>query len=59
MAPKPAKFGIKFWFIVDAKSKYQCNGKPYLGKDPTCNSVNDPPVDECMWLMNLYLKKVT
>ena len=34
MPNKPDKFGMKFWLLVDASSKYLCNGKPYLGKDP-------------------------
>ena len=40
-AKKKDKFGIKFRLLVDAKSKYLCNGKPYLGKD----------------LINLFLEK--
>ena len=28
MANKPDKFGIKFWLLADAQSKYLCNGKP-------------------------------
>ena len=31
---KPEKFGIKFLLLVDVRSKYFCNGKLYLGKDP-------------------------
>ena len=34
MAKKPENFGIKFWLLAHAKSKYLCNGKPYLGKIP-------------------------
>ncbi len=33
MRSKPDKFGIKFWVLVDVKSKYICNAFPYLGKD--------------------------
>ena len=33
MANKPDKFGIKFWLLCDVKSKYICNGYPYLGAD--------------------------
>ena len=33
MSNKPDKFGIKFWLLVDLKTKYLCNGFPYLGKD--------------------------
>jgi hypothetical protein len=32
MPNKPDKFGIKFWLLCDVKSKYVCNGYPYLGK---------------------------
>jgi hypothetical protein len=32
MPNKPDKFGIKFWMLVDAVSKYICNAIPYLGK---------------------------
>ena len=35
MANNPDKFGIKFWLLTDAQSKYLCNGKPYLGRDPS------------------------
>jgi len=33
MPNKPDKFGIKFWNLVDLKSKYLLNSYPYLGKD--------------------------
>ena len=33
MPNKPDKFGIKFWLLVDTKSKYLVNGFPYLCKD--------------------------
>jgi hypothetical protein len=32
MANKPDKFGLKFFHAVDLKTKYLCNGFPYLGK---------------------------
>jgi hypothetical protein len=32
MANKPDKFGLKFFHVVDLKTKYVCNGIPYLGK---------------------------
>ena len=57
MPNKPDKFGIKFWLLVDVRSKYLCNGKPYLGKDPTRNRENDLPTDVCLWLMQPFLKK--
>jgi hypothetical protein len=37
---KPDKFGIKFWLLCDVKSKYICNGYPYLGADSNRN-LND------------------
>jgi hypothetical protein len=33
MPNKPDKFGIKFWLLVEVKSKYICNAYPYLGKE--------------------------
>ena len=33
MKSKPDKFGIKFWLLVDVKSKFLVSGFPYLGKD--------------------------
>ncbi|CAF0936546.1 unnamed protein product [Brachionus calyciflorus] len=33
MSSKPDKFGIKFWNLVDVKSKYLVNSFPYLGKE--------------------------
>ena len=57
MPKKPDKFGTKFWLLVDAKSKYPCNGKPYLGKDPTRIRENDLPADVCLWLMQPFVKK--
>ena len=57
MPNKPDKFGIKFWLLVDIRSKYLCNGKPHLGKDPTRNRKNDLPTDVCLWLIQPFLKK--
>ena len=42
MSNKPDKFGIKFWLLVDLKTKYLCNGFPYLTKDKI------KPVDKSM-----------
>ena len=56
-AKKTDKFGIIFWLLVDAKSKYLCNGKPYLGKDPTRTRENDLAADVCLWLMQTFVKK--
>ena len=33
MQSKLDKFGIKFWLLVDVKSKFLVSGFPYLGKD--------------------------
>ena len=57
MPKKPYKFGIKFGFLVDVCSKYLCNGKFYLGKDPTRNGEKDLPTDFCLWLIKQFLKK--
>ena len=54
---KPDKFGTKFWLLADVCSKYFCNVKPYLGKDPTKNGQNDLPTDVCLWLMQTFLEK--
>ena len=32
-AYKPENFGTKFQLIADVKSKFLCNGFPYLGRD--------------------------
>ena len=57
MANKPDKFGIKFWLLTDAQSKYLCNGKPYLGRDPSQSRCSDLPGDVCLTLLQLYYKK--
>ena len=57
MPKKPDKFGMKFWLLVDASSKYLCNGKPYFGKDPKRNKENHLPADFCLWLMRPFFKK--
>ena len=57
MANKPDKFGIKFWLLADAQTKYLCNEKPYLGKDPTRSSCTDLPGDVCWNLLQPYLGK--
>ncbi|XP_071749001.1 piggyBac transposable element-derived protein 4-like [Lepeophtheirus salmonis] len=57
MAKKPDKFGIKFWFAVDASSKYLVNGFPYMGKyfqRPAYKSLSEYVV---MKLMKPYLGK--
>ena len=57
MSNKLNKFGMKFWLLVDASSKYLCNGKPYLGKDLTRNKENDLSTDICLWLVRPFFKK--
>ena len=57
MANKPDKFGIKFWLLTDAQSKYLCNGKPYLGRDPSRSRCSDLPGVVCLTLLQPYYKK--
>ena len=60
MANKPDKFGITFWLLADAQSKYLCNGKPYLGRDPrdpSRSTCSDLPGDVCLTLLQPYYKK--
>ena len=57
MANKPDKFGIKFWLLTDAQSKYLCNGKPYLGRDPNRSRCSDLPGDVCLTVLQPYYKK--
>ena len=57
MANKTDKFGIKFWLLADAQSKYLCNGKPYLGRDPSRSRCSDLPGDVCLILLQPSYKK--
>ena len=57
VANKPDKFGIKFWLLADAQSKYLCNGKPYLGIDPSRRRCSDLPGNVCLTLLQPYYKK--
>ena len=57
MGNKPDKFGIKFWLLADAQSKYLCNGIPYLGSDPSQSRCSDLPGDVCLTLLQPYYKK--
>ena len=57
MPNKPDKAGIKFRLLVDICSKHLCNGKPYLGKDPTRNRENNLLADICLWLRPPCFKK--
>ena len=57
MPNKPDKFGIKFWMLVDAESKYICNAKPYLGKEEG-RPRNEPlGAHVIMTFMEPYIKK--
>ena len=57
MANKPDKFGIKFWLLTDAQSKYLCNSKPSLGIDPSRSRCSKLPGDVCLTLSQPYYKK--
>ena len=57
MANKPDKFGIKFWLLADAQTKYLCNRKPYLGKDPARSRCTDLLGDVCLNLLQPYFGK--
>ena len=57
MANKPDKFGIKFWLLADAQSKYLCNGKPYLGRDPSRTRCSDLLGDVCFDPFTTLLQK--
>jgi len=56
MANKPDKFGLKFWMMVDADSKYLYNGFPYLGKDDTRDTSVSVPTNVVMELMRPLFK---
>ena len=56
MANKPDKFGLKFWMVVDADSKYVYNGFPYLGKDETRDTFISVPTDVVIKLMQALFK---
>ena len=57
MPNKPDKFVLKFWLLVEVRSKYLCINNPYLGKYPTRNRENNLPTDVCLWLKQTFLKK--
>ena len=57
MANKLDKLGIIFWLLADAQLKYLCNGKPYLGRDPSQSRCSDLPGDVCLTLLQPYYKK--
>ena len=57
MANKHDNFGIKFWLLADAQLKYLCNGKPYLGRDPSRSRCSDLSGDVCLTLLQSYYKK--
>jgi len=56
MANKPDKFGLKFWMMVDADSKYLYNDFPYLGKDETRDTSVSVPTDVVMKLIQPLFK---
>ena len=53
MPKEPDKLGIKFELLVDVCLKYLCNGKPYVGKDPTTNGEKDLTRNENRFLLML------
>ena len=57
MTNKPDKFGIKFWLLADAQSKYLCHGKPYLGRVPSRSRCKDLLGDVCLTLLQPYYIK--
>ena len=57
MTNKPDKFGIKFWLLADAQSKYLCYGKPCLGRDPSRSRCKDLLGDVCLTLLQPYYIK--
>ena len=57
MPNKPDKFGMKFRLLADSKSKYLCNGKPYIGKHPSRKKENDLPTDVYLSLLKPHFKK--
>ena len=48
-----------FWLLADAQSKYLCNGKPYLGRDPSRTRCINLPGDVCLTFLQPYYKKAT
>ena len=57
MSSKPHKFGIKFWVLTDAQSKYVCSASSYLGKDETRPADQDMPGDIVFKLSDSYLNQ--
>ena len=56
MANKSDKFGLKFWMVVDADSKYVYNCFPYLGKNETRDISISVSINVVMKLMQLLFK---
>ena len=54
MSSKPDKFGIKFWVLTDAESKYVSSASPYLGKEETREADQDMPGDIVLKLCDPY-----
>ena len=57
MPKKPDKFGIKFWMVVDAETKYTYNGFPYFGKDETRDTSLSLATHVMMKLMQPIFKR--
>lgn len=55
MPNKPDKFGIKFWMLADAGSKFMCNAFPYLEKDLSRSETESLPESIVMRLVSPYL----
>ena len=56
IANKPDKFGLKFWMVVDAGSKYVYNGFLYLSKNETRNTSISVPTYVEIKLMQPFFK---
>ena len=52
IASKPDKFGLKFWLLVDAESKYVFNGFPYLGKRVESEDSSNTPTNVVLKLVS-------
>ena len=57
MPKKLDKFGIKFWMVVDAETKYLYNRFPYLGKDETRDTSLSLATHVMMKLMQPIFKR--
>lgn len=57
IASKPDKFGLKFWLLVDAESKYMFNGFPYLGKKVESEDSSSTPTNVVLKLVSPLFNK--